>query len=468
MRTLTIVVTFLCNSILWAQAGLPDTPVGKQLAAWFEVFTRGERSALRQYLQTNFPERAEEIDQEIEFRQQTGGFELTKVEESSATRLTAVVRERDGGRYARLVMEVEASAPHRIANLSLRLIPRPGDAPAVARSTESEALAALKAELQSQVEKDRFSGTVVVARNGRTVFKAAHGYADREKKIANELNTRFRIGSMNKMFTAVAVLQLVQSGKLALTDPVGKHLTDYPNRDVASKVTIHHLLTHSGGTGDIFGPQFLARRRELRELKDYVALYGTRAPEFEPGARFAYSNYGFLLLGVLIEKVSGRSYYDFVQKHVYEAAGMNSSGSLSEDDVVPNRSIGYMRRGGSLQPNTDTLPFRGTSAGGGYSTAEDLLRFANALLAHKLLDTHHTSLLTTGKIQGGRGKYAYGFMDFESDGVRFIGHGGGAPGMNGELRIYPNSGYVVVSLANLDPPAASRIADFISDRLPAK
>ena len=150
---------------------------------------------------------------------------------------------------------------------------------------------------------------------------------------------------------------------------------------------------------------------------------------------------------------------------------MTSTDSLPEDQSVANRSIGYTKRGGSesCQPNTDTLPYRGTSAGGGYSTVEDLERFAEALTSHKLLDAHYTVMLTTGKVDtGGGGKYAYGFMDQTSGGVRSYGHGGGAPGMNGDLTIYPESGYVVAVLANLDPPAAGRLADFIGNRLPEK
>jgi CubicO group peptidase (beta-lactamase class C family) len=150
---------------------------------------------------------------------------------------------------------------------------------------------------------------------------------------------------------------------------------------------------------------------------------------------------------------------------------MTSTDSLPEDQAVPKRSIGYTKRGGaeSWQPNTDTLPYRGTSAGGGYSTVEDLQRFAEVLRNHKLLDTHYTDLLTTGKVEtGGASKYAYGFMDQASGGVRSYGHGGGAPGMNGDLTIYPQSGYVVSVLANIDPPAAQRIANFIGNRLPEK
>jgi len=274
---------------------------------------------------------------------------------------------------------------------------------------------------------------------------------------------------MNKMFTAVSILQLVQAGKVKLTDPLGKYITDYPNPDVASKVTIHHLLTHTGGTGDIFGPEYAAHRLELRTLNDYVTLYGKRGLAFEPGSRWEYSNYGMLLLGVVIERVSGQSYYDYVAEHVYKPAGMTRSGSEPESQTVGDRSVGYMRSqgGGAWTPNTETLPYRGTSAGGGYSTVGDLMKFASALMGHKLLNAEYTDLLISGKVDTGGGRmYAYGFEDGRKDGVGAVGHGGGAPGMNGDLRIYPKSGYVVAVLSNLDPPAAGQVSAFLDLRLP--
>src|SRR4029079_2195034 len=136
---------------------------------------------------------------------------------------------------------------------------------------------------------------------------------DREKKTPNTLKTRFRLGSMEKMFPAVATLQLVQNGKPDLNVSFGNQLTEYPNKGVASKVTIEQMLSHTGGTGDIFGPEFDKNRLELKTLLDYVKLYGNRGPEFQPGSQWKYSNYGFLLLGVIVEKVSGQSYYDYVR-----------------------------------------------------------------------------------------------------------------------------------------------------------
>jgi D-alanyl-D-alanine carboxypeptidase len=336
---------------------------------------------------------------------------------------------------------------------------------------DSAFVAALRAGLEAAAEAGEFSGAVLVARDGQTLFQGAYGLADRERGVPNTPLTQFRVGSMNKMLTAVAALQLVQAGTLRLDAPLGTYLQDYPNAEVASKVTPHHLLTHTGGTGDIFGPEFNAHRSELRTTEDYLRLYGTRGLRFAPGTQWEYSNYGFLLLGAAIERVGAASYYEQVAARVHAPAGMTATGSAPEDSLVPGRSVGYTRQvvPGALVSNAPTLPYRGTPAGGGYSTVGDLARFAAALREHQLLDPAHTALLLDVKVttSGGAG-HAYGFFERVVDGRRFLGHSGGAPGMNGDLAFEPNGGYVVVVLSNLDPPAATQVSAFILERLPAE
>jgi CubicO group peptidase (beta-lactamase class C family) len=326
----------------------------------------------------------------------------------------------------------------------------------------------------------------MIARAGMPIFQAAYGYADRNKNVRNSTDTQFRFGSMGKMFTAVAVLQLVQAGKVGLEDPISKFLPDYPNKEV-SAVTIHQLLTHTAGTGDIFGPEFAMHRAELKELGDYAALYGNRGLRFQPGSRHEYSNYGFVLLGRVIEVASGQRYHDYVREYIFKPAGMISTDNLPEAQRVENLAVGYTREDASVRPGPGRvgptppagalyaadafLPYRGTSAGGGYSTVGDMLNFANALDAFRLLNSEFTSLATAGKVETPRSgmKYAYGFEDSTgANGVRRIGHGGGAPGMNAVLWIFPSAQYVIIVLANLDPPAAQAIARFAADRLPVR
>jgi len=451
-----------------AQTQLPDTPAGRQFAGWLESFNRGDINTHREFLQTNYPTAVPRLDRQMRFRQMTGGFDLKKVEESTATKIVVLVQEHLSDQFGRLTMEVQADEPHRITTLEIEAIPRPAEY-ALPHLSQSDLIAATRAHVETEVAADQFAGAVLIMKDSKPVFAEAYGFADREHKVANMLRTRFRIGSMNKMFTAVATLQLVQAGKLDLNGTVGKYLTDYPNKEVASEVTIHQLLTHMGGTGDIFGPEFESHRLELRTLQDYIKLYGSRGPAFEPGTRWEYSNYGFVLLGAIIEKVSGKGYYDYVREHIYEPAGMDSTGSEPEDQPVKDRSVGYTKMDSAAwASNAGTLPYRGSSAGGGYSTVEDLVRFAEALKTHKLLDAHGTQLLTTGKAGTPENSYAYGFENRVMNGTPCFGHGGGAPGMNGDLKICPEAGYVVAVLANLDPPAATRVSDFISNRLPEK
>jgi CubicO group peptidase (beta-lactamase class C family) len=332
-------------------------------------------------------------------------------------------------------------------------------------------VAATKARMAAAAKADTFSGAVLIAEGGKPILEAAYGVADREKKTPNTTATQFRFGSMGKMFTAVSILQLAQAGKLDLTAPVGRYLTDYPNADIATKVTINHLLTHTGGTGDIFAPEYFAKRLEVRAPKDYVALFGARPPRFAPGARTEYSNYGFMLMGRIVEVVSGQSYDDYIAGHIFAPAHMTATGNLPETVNLPHRATGYMTRGPHILSAADTQPWSGTPAGGGYSTVGDMARFADALMANRLLDAEHTKLLTTGGFTGPDGKLLrYDFGAPAGDGRRYFGHNGGAPGMNGELRIFPaypgHPAATIVVLANRDPPVATAAANFISDRLP--
>lgn len=330
--------------------------------------------------------------------------------------------------------------------------------------SQAELVGALRDEVSQRAAQGRFSGTVVLTKSEKTIFSAAYGSADRERNLPNRIDTRFRVASMTKMMTAVAVLQLVQNGRLKLEDPIGKHLPDYPNQNAASAITIHHLLTHTGGLGDIFGPSLDANRLQLRAPQDYVNLFGARDLLFPPGSRWLYSNYGFIVLGAVIEKVSGQTYADYMRDHVFRPAGMTSTDTnMAAGDVAVAYTMSAAT--GQLQPNRTWLPYSGLSAGGIVSTAADVVRFANALQSHRLLSAEYTTMLTTGKVNTQSGKYGYGCFERVKDGVRSFGHSGNAPGVNSDLSIFPDVGYVIVVLANMDMPAATSITAFVADRL---
>lgn len=456
-------------SLLWlfvgvaaADTSLPDTPAGKILGDFLVAFNSGDVAQVNAFNARNGRANASP-EPALDHRAMSGGLTLLRVLESEPLKIVALVQEKETERPLRLELTATDGDPPIMDKIGFRGAQLPPEL-APARLSQQEALRALTERLDRLALEDRFSGVVLIARNDQILLQRAWGKGNRERNIANTLETQFRVGSQNKMFTSVAVLQLVEAGKLALREPIGKYLPDYPNKDLASKVTIHHLLTHTGGTGDIFGPQFDAQRLTLKEHADYLKLYGERPLEFEPGTQDRYSNYGFVLLGALIEKVTGKAYYDYLRDKVFEPAGMRSTASLPESHYVPRRSAGYMKQDGKWVPNTDTLPYRGTAAGGGYSTAADMLRFAKALQSGKLISKEMFVHATTP--QNGAGGYGYGFGLQGSDKMRSFGHGGGAPGMNSDLRIFPELGYVIVTLSNLDPPAARMVAEYYVVRMP--
>ncbi len=427
---------------------LPATPAGDVVQAWLDAVNSPD------------PQQIALIDERaVPIRLQSGGYDLVRIDNVSATPITAVLKDRLFGNDTSTTWTFSADTPLRITNIRTTPARETADAEPVARLDD----AALGDFIRAAMERADYSGAVLVARDGKEVFAAAHGFADHEQNIANTLDTRFRVGSMNKMMTATAILQLVQAGKVRLDAPVGDYLKDYPNQDFARTVTVHHLLTHTGGAGDVFGPKFNENRLRLKTLADYVALYGDRAPEFTPGDRYRYSNYGFVLLGRIIEEVSGQNYPAYLDDHVFAPAGMTRSGFEPEDVAVEGRAMGYVPEGAGWGTNASFLPYSGTSAGGGYSTVRDLLAFANALTSHKLLDAGHTRLLTTSKTASG---YAYGFGDTSTPEIRQYGHNGGAPGMNGDLCIIGDGKAVVVALSNVSPPSfADRFAGEIVERL---
>jgi CubicO group peptidase (beta-lactamase class C family) len=380
--------------------------------------------------------------------------------------LTAVCEDR-WERFFELKLTLAPEPPHRIAPTPIAPVWQPDDA-LPARTSWQVVRPALEAKLAEGVKEGRLSGAIRVAQGDETLFEAAYGFADREAKAPNTPATRFRIGSMNKMVTGVAVLQLAAAGRLGLDDRVARHLPDYPNRSFAEKVTLRHLLNHTGGAGDFFGPEFTEHRLALREPADFTALFGHRDPEFEPGSQHKYANYGFIVLGRIIEAVSGQPYDDYVQANIFDVAGMAGAGALPEDVQVADRAVGYMDSAAGLIRNDQTLPYRGTPAGGGYATVTDLVRFARALVGGKLMVADAMAAVGAGGVEAFPGVwYGAGFQEARRGGVRRIGHGGGAPGMNGDLVVHPASGIVIAALSNFDPPQANSLANFVSLRLPA-
>lgn len=332
-----------------------------------------------------------------------------------------------------------------------------------ANRTDKELAAQIDSLIDKAAAEDSFSGAALVAKDGQIICEKAVGFANKETRLPNKIATKFNLGSINKSFTSVAIAQLAQKGKLQYSDTIGIHLADYPNKTVAEKVTIHQLLTHSSGLGDYLNNGALS---QVKTLRDLLPLFVNQPLLFAPGEKVQYSNSGYVVLGLIIEKLSGRNYYDYVRENIFKPAGMTMTDSYELDQKVEDLAMGYTsmsREGpqaGPRRPNTSTLAGKGSSAGGGYSTVEDMFKFANALASRKLLSSEFTEIVFTGggpqKPPGPGG--GYGFMQSQVNGLRIVGNGGGGPGVNAVFRIYFGRGYTVVVLSNYDPPSAQGIA----------
>jgi D-alanyl-D-alanine carboxypeptidase len=301
--------------------------------------------------------------------------------------------------------------------------------------------------VSARIAADAFSGVVVHARNGEILYERAAGLADRERAAPMRIDTKLQIASATKLYTHIAILQLEQSGRLALTDTVGKFLPAYANAVVRSRVTIEQLLRHRSGVGSFWNAEFRARRDEIRSVNDYIALFQNDSLLFEPGTREMYSNGGYVILGAIIEQVTGMTYHDYVRERILWPAGMRST--LPRDTRVSydTAAIGYTRQPGGAaarRPNTAFAAGLSGPAGDHYSTVGDFLRLAAAIASRQLLDSARTTALLGAR-------YARG-TDFRAN--------GGGPGVNAEFSIFP-TGDVVVVLSNYDPPAATEVAAFI-------
>jgi CubicO group peptidase (beta-lactamase class C family) len=359
---------------------------------------------------------------------------------------------------------------------AVRLAVAQSPAPETSVKPEASVAKEIESYLNSLVAENKLSGAVLVAKDGVPIASKAAGMANKATGAPIALNTKFNLGSANKMFTAVAIAQLAQAKRLSFDDVISKHLPDYPNKEVADKVTIHQLLTHTSGMGMYWNDKFKAEREKLVTVAAHLPLFTGDPLLFEPGAKFQYSNAGYMVLGAIIEKVSGQDYYSYVQEHIYKPAGMSDTGFYEPGKEIPNLAIGYSKMGPDGKPleeirdNTNTREVKGGPAGGGYSTVEDLVKFHMALRSHKLLNEEFTKLVTTGKVEAGgpMGRYAYGFGDKMFDGKHIVGHNGGSGGIAANFEMYPELGYTSVLLMNTDPPAMMPVIMGLRQRIPAK
>ncbi len=448
---LLVVFAAILNADGVAQGSNPEgPPATARLRAYLDAFNSGSPDKLREFFLAHY---AESALKETSVEQRLGRYAATKSRLQSV-QLRKIVAERPAETFALakagngqdflLRARVEKEPPHKLLYIFFEPVDDPDNLIIPDPKADDQELAtAIRDFIETQTRADEFSGVVLVAKNGQVLFHEAYGFADRDKKIPNRKDTKFNLGSINKIFTRAAIHQLEKQGKLGLDDRIQKFLPDYPNRQAAGKVTIRHLIDMTSGIGDFFGRRYDAIPKDkIRTLQDYLPLFADLPLEFEPGTNNRYSNGGYVVLGAIIEKVSGMDYYSYVRENIFKPCGMLDTDSYARDAGVPNLALGYTREGrssGTRVLNHATLPGRGSSAGGGYSTAQDMLKYVMALKERKI---------------------------FLPDIAMGLGIAGGAPGINSDVEWDPRRGYIVIVLTNFDPPTAGQAARRIMSWLP--
>lgn len=449
---------------------LPDNHAGRYITEFIEVINAADPKGSQAFIERSFAAEFRDshtMDQHLDLfamlHRQSGTLKYHSIrryeEAKPAKESVFILKQTLTDAWMGLIMTVQPEAPFLISGMNIAPARTPSDQAPQPAISYDKLTAKLKHYLDRLVKVDRFSGTVLLAKDGQVIFKQAYGLASRRFDVPNKIDTKFNLGSMNKMFTAVAVAQLVEQGKLSFDDPISKYLsTDWLPIEALEKITVADLLGHTSGLGSYFSEEFMnASRARFRKVDDYKPLVSQSTLQFEPGADWAYSNTGMLLAGAVIEKVVAGSYFDYVRENICKPAGMINTDCYEMDRPVPNLAIGYSEitnPDGSVgwENNIFKHVVKGGPAGGGFSTVEDLLRFDRALRSNKLISKASRDRLWTATPQS-EGSYGFGFGIKDVDGGRVVGHNGGFPGINANLDMYLDTGITVAVLANCDSGA---------------
>lgn len=452
---------------------IPDTPEGAITRALLSTLASHDADRWRGFIADHFTEdfrNTAPMEAHLsvfgELYDHSRGYEVHAFEAPSNERYLLTVKANLTGLWKRFILNFEPGSPPRVAGLGIRSTEPPLTSSSPDALSQTAFVEGVDRYLNKLAEADVFSGSVLLAHEGRTLYAQAFGEADKAHGVPNHVDTKFSLGSMNKMFTAVAIGQLVERSALSLEDPLSAYATGVLPPEAAHKIKIKHLLSHSSGLGDYLNEAADRPPGHFRTLDDFLGLVQGDTLGFEPGTEFSYSNAGYLLLGKVIETVTGTSYYAYIRDHIYRPAGMWNAGARPQDRIIPHLAIGYDKEytgeGIRFRNNRFVIGLRGGPAGGGYATAHDLFAFATALQNGKLLDKGLVDTFTAAKPDVGADRYGYGFsVDAERN---IAGHSGGFAGVHANMDIFLETGYVVVVLSNYRGalrPVRSKIRDLI-------
>ena len=452
-----LVAAFVLCGEIYAQPSAAQAAAERHARALAGFVESGNRAEYAKYVQANFGADMLKgpMQRHLNFlsmlNDQTRGYEVGLVQDWNPNEVVLQVKSKLTGVWDGLLVRVEPQAPYKITGIGLR--PAKTPAAEAKKLSAREITAELEAFSKKLADADVFSGAVLLAKDGQVLYKGAFGMANKDFNVPNRVDTKFNLGSMNKMFTGVAIAQLVEKGKLSYDDPLSKFIPDFPNPDAAKKIQIKHLLTHTAGLGGYFTEKYDAMSRaRIRTVDDMMKLAREDEKElrFEPGSKWQYSNTGMMVLGKVIEIVSGQSYFDYVRENIYKPAGMTNTDAYELDKVNTNLAVGYDKRftdsGVEWGNNIFAHVMRGGPQGGGYSTVEDLLKFDQALRSGKLVSPATFKLISTPKPELNSPQYGYGFG---YDAQRNVtGHSGGFPGISSNLDMYLGNGWTAIVMSN--------------------
>ncbi len=461
------------------------------LESLLATLATGDQAAYERFAQANYSPSAlteypadEHADTLARIYADTGGLDLERLVGEQAAWVQAEARDRiTGGRYCLTVTRSREGGRDGITDLRVRGLYPAG--PQLLPPTAEELATAVGKMADAFAARDLFSGVILLAKDGQVVLEKAYGPASLAFDAPMTPATRLNIASIGKLFTGVAIAQLVEAGRLSYDDTVGKLLPDYPDEEVRRRATVRQLLSHTSGLGpkDYYEGPLWDTRSRLRSVADYLRIVVGTPLGSEPG-QYHYSNVGFVILGAIVERVTGVSFYDYVRDHVFVPAGMSRSFYHEMDAEDPDVAVPLTNLFGKGNPVDETessyvyrlgrprsavyeLAARGGPQGGAYVTARDLLAFERALRAGRLVSAEALGRMTEPVSPAGAGasgltgsaREGLGVEVIVRNGHTFYGHTGGDLGVAALLYWYPDTGYTTILLSNRDPRAARVLAN---------
>ena len=466
-----LLVSLLAFSFQSSGLDFPNTPAGKRAKEIFNLFNNKSDLTPKEHMKQNCTEEFKNAIPEdqwgapiVQIRNMTRDVDLAAVEKDEKYEIIFIIQSKTNTMRFKIDVKVEEKESNKIS--FMRFMPANQQGNNIQQQqgqqkvdVSQEKIQQVKDFLYQQAEMGRFSGAALVAKDGKSLLVESAGLANKRFNVSNRPDTKFNLGSLNKSFTSVAILQLVEAGKIGIDDPIGKYLDIFP-KEIADKVTIRQLLNMSSGWGDYWQNEyFLAHKDMLRNVSDYIKFIKDMPLQFEPGTNTIHSNTGFEVAGAIIEKVSGMDYFEYIRQKIYKPSDMINSETFDRDSPVNNLATGYTNnhncdslKTGFQWENTYILSPKGTPAGGGYSTVQDMLKYDMAIRSNKLIGKKYVDFMSNGY----RGNIGDPFVH-----QRIAKGAGGAPGVSTFFSRDWNSGFTVVVLTNVDNPVGIEIGNQI-------